>query len=91
MKTFDNFSGQLIDHDELDKIFQEMKLRQAERVPDAVPTSRVLDEPVGETWQCPRCGNALDLVGCSAYQDLWECAQCGYTKSLKQEGYGKNY
>ena len=89
MRTFDNFSGRIIDHAELDRIFQEMKIRHADRVPDAAPTARVLDEPVGSTWQCPRCGNPLDIVATSAYQDLWECAQCGYTRALKQQEYGR--
>lgn len=51
---------------------------------DAATTTRVKDEPIGETWQCPRCGYTLDLVAEHAFLELWECAQCGYAKKVKK-------
>lgn len=41
-------------------------------------------EPEGKTYQCPRCGNTLFLVAEHAFAELWECAQCGYSKQVKQ-------
>jgi ribosomal protein S27AE len=49
-----------------------------------VEDAKVMDEPQGKTWQCPRCGNPLDLVAEHAFLELWECAQCGYSKKVKQ-------
>jgi len=51
---------------------------------DAALTAKCHDEPTGETWQCPRCGNPLDMVAEHAFSELWECAQCGYVKRVKQ-------
>jgi ribosomal protein S27AE len=44
----------------------------------------IQEEPQGEVWQCPRCGNPLDMVAEHAFMELWECAQCGYEKKVKQ-------
>jgi len=79
MRTFDNLSGTIIDHDELDRMFQRMKARQ-----EAELTAKTQDEPQGKTWQCPRCGNPLDMLAEHAFAQLWECAQCGYSKVVKQ-------
>lgn len=62
------------------------------RQSDTVPTTetcyehetKCMDEPTGKTWQCPRCGNPLDMIAEHAFMELWECAQCGYTKRVKQ-------
>jgi ribosomal protein S27AE len=40
--------------------------------------------PEGKTYGCPRCGNTLLLVAEHAFAELWECAQCGYSKQVKQ-------
>jgi len=45
---------------------------------------RTQEEPQGQTWQCPRCGSPLDMVAEHAFAELWECAQCGYSKVVKQ-------
>lgn len=44
----------------------------------------IQEEPQGKTYQCPRCGSPLDLIAEHAFQELWECAQCGYAKKVKQ-------
>lgn len=35
-------------------------------------------------YYCPRCGYGLSLVAEHAFAELWECAQCGYSKQVKQ-------
>lgn len=50
---------------------------------------KVVEDRKGkERWEagayCPRCGYELDLIAETAFQELWECKQCGYAKRVKQ-------
>ena len=45
---------------------------------------KILEEPQGQTYQCPRCGAPLLLVAEHAFMELWECPRCGYNKRVKQ-------
>ena len=47
-----------------------------------VEGSKVVEEPVGKTWQCPRCGYPLEKVAESQTRELWECDRCGYDKMI---------
>lgn len=42
--------------------------------------AKVMDEPQGKTYQCPRCGAPLDMIAEHAHAELWECARCGFDK-----------